>query len=142
MLSIRLTALLLPVGALAVLFAQAQTTPAQTPTRSAAGARGAAAPLEGAPQTAAPTALGVAYIRENYSKFEYKIPMRDGVKLFTSVYMPKDVARGQALSDHAERTPYSVRHMAWISIRPAWGRRSSSPARNSSSSIRTCAAAT
>jgi hypothetical protein len=31
-------------------------------------------------------------VRENYTKFEYRIPMRDGVKLFTSVYVPKDVA--------------------------------------------------
>ncbi|RLD36055.1 MAG: hypothetical protein DRI73_01415, partial [Bacteroidetes bacterium] len=27
---------------------------------------------------------------DDYEKFEYKIPMRDGVKLFTSVYVPKD----------------------------------------------------
>ncbi len=31
------------------------------------------------------------YYRENYSKYEYMIPMRDGVKLFTAVYVPKDV---------------------------------------------------
>jgi predicted acyl esterase len=31
------------------------------------------------------------YVRENYTKFEYRIAMRDGVKLFTSVYVPKDV---------------------------------------------------
>jgi predicted acyl esterase len=33
----------------------------------------------------------VAAIRENYTKFEYQVPVRDGVKLFTSVYVPKDV---------------------------------------------------
>lgn len=32
------------------------------------------------------------YYRENYSKYEYMIPMRDGVKLFTAVYVPKDVS--------------------------------------------------
>ena len=31
------------------------------------------------------------FVREHYTKFEYRIPMRDGVKLFTSVYVPKDV---------------------------------------------------
>src|SRR5690242_10554978 len=48
-------------------------------------------------------------IRANYTKFEYRIPVRDGIKLFTSVYIPKDV-----FSDHKtypimmSRTPYSV----------------------------------
>ena len=52
----------------------------------AQGRGGAAAP---APQAAA--APGREFVRENYTKFEYRIPMRDGVKLFTSVYVPKDV---------------------------------------------------
>ena len=30
------------------------------------------------------------YIKQNYTKTEYRIPMRDGTKLFTSVYSPKD----------------------------------------------------
>ena len=34
------------------------------------------------------------YARANYTKFEYRIPMRDGVKLFTSVYVPKDRRAG------------------------------------------------
>ena len=33
------------------------------------------------------------YTRAHYTKFDYRIPMRDGVKLFTSVYVPKDVAQ-------------------------------------------------
>ena len=33
----------------------------------------------------------VAPVRENYSKYEYRIPMRDGIRLFVSVYVPKDV---------------------------------------------------
>ncbi|PYT11437.1 MAG: hypothetical protein DMG59_26415, partial [Acidobacteria bacterium] len=41
--------------------------------------------------TQRPAVPGVAFVRENYSKYEYRIPMRDGVKLFTSVYIPKDV---------------------------------------------------
>ena len=31
-----------------------------------------------------------AWIKDNYTKLEQYIPMRDGVKLFTSIYMPKD----------------------------------------------------
>lgn len=30
------------------------------------------------------------YVRAHYTKYEYRIPMRDGVHLFTSVYVPKD----------------------------------------------------
>lgn len=45
-------------------------------------------------------------LRENYNKFEYQIPMRDGVKLFTSVYVPKDVSQKYPIL--MQRTPYSV----------------------------------
>jgi uncharacterized protein len=48
-----------------------------------------------------------AYARAHYTKYEYEIPMRDGVKLFTSVYVPKDVSRQWPIL--LERTPYSVR---------------------------------
>ena len=30
------------------------------------------------------------YIKANYTKHEFLIPMRDGVRLFTSVYTPKN----------------------------------------------------
>lgn len=36
-----------------------------------------------------PTAIDAVFVREKYSKYEYRIPMRDGVKLFTSVYVPR-----------------------------------------------------
>jgi putative CocE/NonD family hydrolase len=36
---------------------------------------------------------GSDYIRAHYDKREYQIPMRDGVKLFTAVYTPKDTSR-------------------------------------------------
>ncbi len=42
----------------------------------------------------------------NYTKFEYKIAMRDGVHLFTSVYVPKDTTRRYPIM--LSRTPYSV----------------------------------
>ena len=30
------------------------------------------------------------FVKENYTKNEYQVEMRDGVKLFTIVYTPKD----------------------------------------------------
>jgi putative CocE/NonD family hydrolase len=45
-------------------------------------------------------------IRSSYTKFEYRIPMRDGVRLFTSVYVPNDRTRKYPLL--MLRTPYSV----------------------------------
>jgi uncharacterized protein len=35
----------------------------------------------------------LAYIKANYTKSEFQIPMRDGVRLFTAVYAPKDRRR-------------------------------------------------
>ncbi|MCS6873994.1 MAG: CocE/NonD family hydrolase [Pyrinomonadaceae bacterium] len=46
------------------------------------------------------------YIRENYTKREVYIPMRDGVKLFTAIYEPKD--KSQKYPILLNRTPYSV----------------------------------
>ncbi|HTD97990.1 MAG TPA: CocE/NonD family hydrolase, partial [Mucilaginibacter sp.] len=41
----------------------------------------------------------------NYTKKEVTIPMRDGIKLFTSIYLPKD--RSEKHPILMERTPYS-----------------------------------
>jgi putative CocE/NonD family hydrolase len=46
------------------------------------------------------------FIRENYAKNEYQIPMRDGVRLFTTVYAPKDTSRARPIL--LNRTPYGV----------------------------------
>ena len=45
------------------------------------------------------------YIKDNYTKAEYDIPMRDGIKLFTSVYTPKDTSTEYPIL--MTRTPYS-----------------------------------
>ncbi len=45
-------------------------------------------------------------IRARYTKHEFQVPMRDGVKLFTSVYVPKDDSRAWPIL--LNRTPYSV----------------------------------
>ena len=49
------------------------------------------------------------FIRENYTKFEYRVAMRDGAKLFTSVYIPKDVfTEGRTYPMMMQRTGYNV----------------------------------
>lgn len=51
-------------------------------------------------------AQGRDWIRANYTKQEHRIPMRDGVRLFTAVYLPKDTARDYPFL--LTRTPYGV----------------------------------
>src|SRR6516164_2831353 len=51
-------------------------------------------------------AQGVDFVKSHYTKYEYRIPMRDGVKLFTAVYVPKDDT--QTYPFLMMRTPYSV----------------------------------
>ena len=41
----------------------------------------------------------------NYTKMEQQIAMRDGIRLFTSIYMPKDMSEKHPML--IERTPYS-----------------------------------
>jgi len=47
------------------------------------------------------------YVRAHYTKYEFRIPMRDGKRLFTAVYVPKDAAGGP-YPFLMERTPYDV----------------------------------
>jgi predicted acyl esterase len=60
-------------------------------------------------QQSAPDAAAEDYVRAHYTKYEYRIPMRDGVHLFTAVYVPKafpdDPGPYPFLMD---RTPYNV----------------------------------
>jgi putative CocE/NonD family hydrolase len=56
-----------------------------------------------------PSAAGAqteAEIKAGYTKIEQMIPMRDGIKLFTSIYIPKDTS--QKYPFMFDRTPYSV----------------------------------
>jgi len=48
----------------------------------------------------------VEAIKARYTKHEFQIPMRDGIKLFTSVYVPKDSSQPYPIL--LQRTPYSV----------------------------------
>ncbi len=45
-------------------------------------------------------------VKAHYTKYEYQIQMRDGVHLFTSVYVPKDASHSYPFL--INRTPYSV----------------------------------
>ncbi len=51
-------------------------------------------------------AQGLEYVKANYTKYEYRVAMRDGKRLFTSVYLPKDGAKKYPIL--LNRTPYSV----------------------------------
>ena len=48
-----------------------------------------------------------AWLAEHYTKFEHRIQMRDGVRLFTRVYVPKDDS--QAWPIILTRTPYALK---------------------------------
>jgi hypothetical protein len=60
-------------------------------------------------QAQAPGASQEEFIKTHYAKYEYRIPMRDGVKLFVSVYTPQAGAFKDAGSYPflMTRTPYS-----------------------------------
>ena len=49
---------------------------------------------------------GARRTKASYTKYEYRIPMRDGVTLFTQVYLPKDSTRGYPFL--VQRTPFGV----------------------------------
>ena len=59
------------------------------------------------------------YTRAHYTKYEYRIPMRDGVKLFTTVYIPKDSSQTYPIL--MQRTPYSVAPYGIDNYRPVLG---------------------
>ena len=56
----------------------------------------------------------------NYSKIERSIPMRDGIKLFTSIYFPKDQAEKHPIL--MTRTPYSCAPYGENNYTSIWNR--------------------
>ncbi|MPZ18169.1 MAG: CocE/NonD family hydrolase [Luteitalea sp.] len=58
-------------------------------------------------QRPALAAQGLEEVKTDYTKHEYYVRMRDGVRLFTVVYAPKD--RSERYPILLSRTPYSVR---------------------------------
>jgi predicted acyl esterase len=49
--------------------------------------------------------LDSAWVKDNYYKIERMVPMRDGAKLFTAIYIPKDTTEKHPIL--MRRTPYS-----------------------------------
>src|SRR6266704_2606960 len=47
------------------------------------------------------------WLAEHYTKYEHRIPMRDGVRLFTRVYVPKDDSQRWPII--LTRTPYALK---------------------------------
>lgn len=52
------------------------------------------------------TVVNESYLRLHYVKSEHMVPMRDGVKLLTSVFVPRDTTRRYPVL--MKRTPYGV----------------------------------
>ncbi len=50
----------------------------------------------------------VQSVRNSYSKYEWRIPMRDGKRLFTAAYVPNGIHFGKRYPILMQRTPYSV----------------------------------
>ncbi len=48
------------------------------------------------------------FIKANYNKSSFQIPMRDGVKIYTIVYSPKDASASNPYPMMLNRTPYSI----------------------------------
>src|SRR5215471_7794628 len=59
-----------------------------------------------------------AWIVNNYVKKEVYIPMRDGKKLFTAVYSPKDTTELHPIL--MKRTPYSCAPYGEQNFNPEW----------------------
>lgn len=59
-----------------------------------------------------------SWIRDHYTKKEIYIPMRDGVRLFTTVYAPKDATEAHPIL--MSRTPYSCAPYGADNWRPFW----------------------
>jgi putative CocE/NonD family hydrolase len=86
--------------------ASAAPRPSLPPTTKASGSAPASVdePLVRGPVES--DADVVRAIREHYTKYEYRIPMRDGARLFTVAYVPKDTSHSYPIL--LTRTPYSV----------------------------------
>lgn len=79
--------------------------PALAPAPAPAAASAPAAP---APASEPPPDELAAYVRSRYTKYEVRIPMRDGARLFTAVYVPSDAGPSKRYPFLLTRTPYSV----------------------------------
>jgi hypothetical protein len=49
-----------------------------------------------------------AFVRQHYTKHEYRIAMRDGVRLFTIAYVPNDAGEENRYPIVLQRTPFAI----------------------------------
>ena len=49
-----------------------------------------------------------AFVKANYNKSEFQVPMRDGIRIYTIVYTPKDASSANKYPIMLNRTPYSI----------------------------------
>ena len=56
---------------------------------------------------AEPADTNAVWLAEHYTKYEHRIPMRDGIRLFTRVYVPKDDSEAWPII--ITRTPYALK---------------------------------
>ena len=61
----------------------------------------------GAPAADSASDTNAAWLAEHYTKYEHRIPMRDGVRLFTRVYVTKDDSQRWPIV--LTRTPYALK---------------------------------
>src|SRR5262245_30907548 len=100
-------------GVFAYALSGCSTEPAPSAaTAEPAPATAGAAPTPAAAQPAVTPAPAAAAppdysLHDHYTKHEYRIPMRDGVHLFTQVFTPTDTSTTYPIM--LNRTPYSVR---------------------------------
>ena len=66
------------------------------------------AALSSATAIAQSTSADTAFVRQNYTKLDRQLVMRDGTKLYTIIYVPKDAGATNKYPFLMERTPYSV----------------------------------
>jgi putative CocE/NonD family hydrolase len=65
--------------------------------------------LTAAAQSPAPSrAQDSLFVRQNYRKLDRQVTMRDGVKLYTIIYVPQDADKAHPYPILMERTPYSA----------------------------------
>jgi uncharacterized protein len=60
------------------------------------------------PVFAQEAAKDAEFVKANYTKFQFEIPMRDGVKLFTQIYVPKDASATNTYPFLMQRTCYDI----------------------------------
>ena len=65
-----------------------------------------------------PQTIDSIWFVNNYVKMEKLIPMRDGIKLFTSIYIPKDKTEKHPVL--ITRTPYSCAPYGENNFKPYW----------------------